>query len=110
MINIKINDDYKITSDKYNFILQKKRVITDNTKGRKANPENIGKVVWVDEGYYSDIKHLLKNYASKEMLNSEAKSIQELFDILKDIEKTIERVGDNNRIDLNNVIKRQETF
>lgn len=96
MINIKIDNDYRITNDKYNFILQKRRIITNNARGRRTNPENIGKEVWTDEGYYTNIKFLLKRYATKKTLESEIETFQELFGILRGIESTIKHILDVN--------------
>ena len=100
MIQIKIDNDYQIVGDDNNFILQKKRIITgENTKGKQVKPENIGKEVWDDEGYYRTIRYLIEDYARKKTLKSNAKTFQELFGILRDIESAIKHI-----LDVNNLI------
>jgi hypothetical protein len=95
MLEIKIDQEYKIVSDDRNFTLQKKRIITgENTKGRQVNPENIGKEVWEDEGYYRTIKQLIEDYARVKTLKSNAKTFQELFNVLNEIKKLIAKLPD----------------
>ena len=101
MLEIKIDNDYQIVSDDNNFILQKKRIITgENTKGKQAKPENIGKEVWDDEGYYRTIRYLIEDYARKKTLKSNAKTFQELFGILRDIENKIKQIVDVNNLNI----------
>lgn len=101
MLEIKIDNEYQIVSDDNNFILQKKRIITgENVKGKQVKPENIGKEVWDDKGYYRTIGQLVEDYARKKILKSNAKTFQELFSILRDIENKIKQIVDANNLNL----------
>jgi hypothetical protein len=101
MLEINIDNDYRIISDDRNFILQCKRIITgENTRGREVNPENIGKEVWEDEGYYKRISHLIEDYCRIKTLKSNAKTFDELLNVLKEIQKKIDKLPDVNKISL----------
>jgi hypothetical protein len=50
MALLRINDDWQITSDSNCWILQKRSVVT-----KTDNPENVGKEVWKNEGYYTSL-------------------------------------------------------
>lgn len=105
MLDIKIDNDYKIVSDEHNFILQCKRIITgNNIKGKQAKPENIGKEIWDDDGYYRTIRQLLEDYARKKTLKSNAKTFEELFKVLNEIKKIIMSIKD-----IDNLISNKET-
>ena len=51
MNNIQITDDYKITSDKYQYILKKKRVVQEG--------ENKGKEMWIDKLFFGTMNNML---------------------------------------------------
>ena len=102
MLEIKIDDDYRIISYEQCFALQKKHIITgENIKGKQPKQENIGKEVWNDDGYYRTLRALFEDYARKKTLNSNAKTFQELFGILRDIENRIKHIIDVNNLKLN---------
>jgi hypothetical protein len=95
MLEINIDKDYRIINDERNFILQCKRIITgENTRGRETNPENIGKEVWDDEGYYRTIRQVLIDYSRIKTLKCNVKTFEELFQILSDIRKIIDKISD----------------
>jgi hypothetical protein len=101
MLEIKIDNDYRITSDERNFILQCKRIITgENANGKPVNPENIGKEVWEDEGFYRRIIYLIEDYCRIKTLKSNVKTFDELLSVLKNIQKTIDKLPDVNKMSL----------
>ena len=103
MLEIKIDNDYRIISCEHCFILQKKRIITgENIKGKQPKQENIGKEVWNDDGYYRTLRALFEDYARKKTLKSNAKTFQELFGILRDIENKIKHIIDVNNLNITN--------
>lgn len=102
MLDIKIDNDYKISNDDRNFILQKKRVITgENLKGRQANPENIGKEIWEDVSYHRTLKQLIEKYTKEKVLKSKEtiRTMNELTGLLRDIQKTINMLPDIDKIE-----------
>ena len=72
MINVKVNDNYRITSDNYQYILEEKY------KSKKG--EEKFKAI----GYYSNFKDLSKSMLNREIKKSSCMSVLE-------IEKTIEK-------------------
>jgi hypothetical protein len=99
MLDIQIDNDYKIISDERNFTLQFRTIITgDNEKGKQPKPENIGQERWVDEGHYRTIRQLLEDYTRINTLKSKAGSFEELFKVLDNIKKTIMKIKDINNL------------
>jgi hypothetical protein len=94
MIDIKIDDNYKITSDEMQFVLQKKNVVKDDGKGKKPKIINIGKEVWYTIGYYRDIKSVLKAYVKENVLRSDCKTFEEVFELLDELYEVIDGIVD----------------
>lgn len=86
-MEILIDKNYKITTVKLNFVLEKRVPESKNNKGEPV-PE-----FWKVDGYYSSIQSLLKGYLKKSLLeDTEIKSFDELYQKLDNIEKTISKV------------------
>ena len=107
MINIKIDDDYKIVNDERNIILQSRSVIKgDNTKGKQANPENIGKETWSNVGFHRTIREAIENYTRERILKSNAKTFEELYRLLDEIKDILNKIKDiDNLIDKSIIVK-----
>lgn len=90
-LNIRIDEDYKITSDKMNFMLEHRTIVKP---GPLTNPANIGNENWEAEGYYRTIQQVLTEYARKKVLVSDVKTFNELFQLLDDIKNLISRLPD----------------
>lgn len=84
MINIQIDENYRITSDPHNIILQERRVI-------KEGP-NAGTEEWDGIKYHSSLQQALESYSHTIVLNSAAQTIGELKDLLKTINDTINKI------------------
>jgi len=70
-----LDEDYRITSDVYNWTLQKKHTAE---KGY-----NKGEVVWSNISYHASIKQAVESYLERSLRLSDANSLQELQDISK---------------------------
>ena len=77
-IDLRIDDEYKITSDKHSYIL---KVRTSN--GR-----------WKSERYSNNIDHALRCYKEHLIKNSGVTEWTELKQLLDDIERNIRAIGD----------------
>jgi hypothetical protein len=110
VLDIKIDEDYKITSDgERNFILWHKRIITgENTKGREVKPENIGQERWIDEGYFRTIRRAIEEYTRLRTMRGNCKTFEELFKLLDEIQKTIQSIKDVDNLIQTNDIKEVE--
>lgn len=77
-IRIEINHQYVVTSDRYQFILQEKKVAT---AGKNEGSE------WLDTvGYYPTIQKLVSGLVLHDLLNGGARQFS-------DLEKQVEQLG-----------------
>ena len=81
-MNIRIDDNYKLTSDERNVILTR---VTIGQSG-KSEGEEIEKNI----GYYGNIEHALSDYLKIKINTSEATSINELKAEIREVKKTIQ--------------------
>ena len=96
-LNIRINDDWRLTSDQFNVILNK-RYIVDPTKSpnwekRKADgasPEL--REEWKEVGYYPTIELAMDALVNKAVLSSDAETIPELLNEITQIRREISAV------------------
>ncbi len=78
-IRIEVGDKWVITSDRYQFILNEKKVVKS---GKKAGEE------WLDTiGYYPKINQLISGMIHHQIHNSEIQSVKAMAD-------EIERIGE----------------
>lgn len=83
-MEISIDKNYKITTVPLNFVLEKRVPESTNKKGETV-PER-----WVQDGYFSDVRHLLKAYVKKTLLeDTTIRSFDELFGKLEELENII---------------------
>jgi hypothetical protein len=95
MIDIKIDDDYKIVSDERNIILQNRSVIKgDNTVGKQTKQENIGKEVWSNDSFHRTIRSVIEEYCRERVLRSNVKTFEELYRLLNEIKDIISKIKD----------------
>ena len=80
-MEIKLHADYRLTSDRYQYILQERKV---PQKG-----ENIGKEYWDNIGYYSKLQNALDDYVDMRVKLSDVKSITEIISHLKELKKEV---------------------
>lgn len=83
-MNIRIDNDYKLTSDERNVILTK---ISIGQSGKSK-----GKEVESNVGYYGTIEHALNDYLRIKINTSQATSINELKAEIREVKKTIQRM------------------
>lgn len=83
-MNIKIDNDYKLTSDDRNVILVKTWIGQEGKSKGKEQESNVG--------YYANVQGALKGYLRIKTNLSDATTIKELLADVRKIEKTIEEV------------------
>lgn len=85
-MKIQLNEDYRVSSDPLNFILQERKI------NQKSHEE-----YWKDIGYYSNLEQLLSGLFKKRLQASEIEGIQLLIDEIKNavraIQTQIKRLG-----------------
>lgn len=96
-LNIQVTEDYRITSDKFNIIVNE-RHFADPTKAPNwkkreaegASPEP--REVWTEVSFHSTVEDAMNKIVDKTVLNSEATTISELRNDIRQIRRDIERV------------------
>lgn len=83
-MNIRIDNDYKLTSDDRNVILTKVQIVqSGKTKGEE---------VYSNVGYYSNVERALNDYLRVKINTSQATSINELKAEIRKVNKTIKKM------------------
>jgi hypothetical protein len=90
---LQLDDNYRIATDEYNFILQRKMDPEKNPrkgKGAKTSTEK-----WKNIGYWGELSQLLASY-SHEVLRStrEKTTLTALSRDLRTLTQAIERIGE----------------
>jgi hypothetical protein len=83
-MNIRIDKDYKLTSDERNVILTK---ISIGQSGKSK-----GKEVESNVGYYGTIEHALNDYLRIKINTSQATSINELKAEIREVKQIIKKM------------------
>lgn len=82
-MNIQINEEYKLVSDKYNVILQERYEKEDKQRNKT------GEFDYKDIGYYPNVEKALQGLVRKVTLNSKSTSLKELTEEIKALHDTI---------------------
>ena len=94
-VNIRINNDYRITSDQYQFVLNE-RYISDPTKApgwKKREAEGADptpREKWREVGYYGTIESASKAVINRSIRESEAQSLAEVVDLIYEVKRNID--------------------
>ena len=82
-MQIDLDNTYRIEYDGLCFQLQKKRIVTGESKGREAKPENIGKLQTTVEGYYGTLSQAIQGYIKRDIGNDEKETFEAVLDVLE---------------------------
>lgn len=74
-MQVEINDDYRISTDPHNYILETKRVA-----GEKAKKP--GMVMWDAVGFYSSLEGVIKGCLFNGIENNDLEGVQEVKNYL----------------------------
>lgn len=78
-MKIDLNNEYCVSTDEFNFILRKKRVVGSKTSALKeAKPENIGKIRYTTIGYYPSLNALVHAMLINQVLTCHIDGLKEL--------------------------------
>lgn len=91
MAKIEITKDLFIEiEDGYNFVLKKTRIVTgENTRGKKAKPENIGKEKEITLGYFPNLKSAVNSIVKQSLVDLDSDNMGKIVEMVKSIERTI---------------------
>lgn len=87
-INIEL-EKYVITGTKHDLILNEKKKVTDEKS------KNFGNEILVRCGYFSKFEHLVKELCHREILASEAQSLQALQQHIESISMQLSKSVDD---------------
>ena len=81
--------DVRITTDEFQFVVQKLSIIQATKEGSKikTKPENVGKSVWSNIAYCSTLNQALKHVGKKIVL--ENNDLEVIVEKLEELENTI---------------------
>jgi len=87
-----LDEKYRIVSDEYNFILQKR---TDPKRGPNTREGKKLKKCggWKDVGYWKDLGQLLLSYSRQKLRASRVASIEEVYRLLETLRVEIRAIG-----------------
>lgn len=85
---VQLTENYRITSDKLNIILQEKY---DKRVGRGKNAEFSGEIGWRDAGYFTDIGQLGRQLVKREIINFDATQLDQLTDKAEKLKNDIKK-------------------
>lgn len=80
-MKIKLSDDYQLTSDRLQYIIQEKKVVKEG--------KTQGKEYWDNIGYYSTLQGALDSYVNMRVRISDKNTLTELLAYLKEIKKEV---------------------
>ncbi len=88
-----LDEKYRIVSDEYNFILQKK---TDPSRGPNTRKgKQLNKMGgWKDVGYWQDLGQLLLSYSRQKSWGSRVTNMEEVCRLLETLTKEIRAIGE----------------
>jgi len=86
-MDIRINKDWRITTDARNFILERCRIAEDDTKVYKKGDE-----VWSQEAFYATLDRALSGLVKYDLLKCDAITITALKCRLQSIHDDIEAI------------------
>jgi hypothetical protein len=79
-MKLTINDKFMITTDQYNFILQKYSTIV-NKKDKSERKD------WTIEGYFPNLQHALQRILQEDIRDLDEANILMVLDTIKGVEK-----------------------
>jgi len=80
---LNIDEDYRITSDNYNFVLQKRNDVKDKDTGEIVDE------LWRNKTYHNKVSKALDAYMDIKMRESKKRSWPSFIKEVKDLEKKI---------------------
>ena len=89
---IPIDDNYRLTFDSLNVIVQRKHVV-DPTKSPAfdaSKHDSAQRIEWKDAGYYSNISRALTGLLNKRIIEGSATSLREVIDEIEAFRREID--------------------
>jgi len=91
-----LDDTHRVVFEKHNFILERLSDVTDKKTGET-------KQSWKNVGYYGNLIPLLNRYVQETVKDQRNIFSEELIQVMKELEKSIEKTVKKSNIKLENV-------
>ncbi len=72
MLDVKLNENYMLKSDKHNFIIC-----------QKVNSENSGKIRYKEIAYYNKFEYVIERVLTQIVKESDCKTLDEMLQLLR---------------------------
>ncbi|PLR99498.1 hypothetical protein [Bacillus sp. T33-2] len=96
MLELQLDDKFRIITDKLNFILEHYDEVVD-----RQSKEPTGKYTWKTVGFFgTNLNHALKRYVTESIRSEENCDVSRLVDKLNELSKHIESVVKRENIKL----------
>ena len=87
-MKLQLDENYRITADEFNFILQRRQVSKKSSRGkRKSNP-------WRPVGFFMDLRQVLAAYSEEKIKETTSDTLDEIFRALTSLNSLIEQIGE----------------
>lgn len=91
-MELKVNDNIRITTDAYNFIVQESRIVKEDGKVKKdGTQQKAGDVIWTDVSYHGNLNDALKNLLSKGIMHF-CDEFNSVMDFINVVHKKIDEI------------------
>lgn len=84
MVNIELDNKHRLISDSMNYIIEETKVVKDGDRK--------GEEYKVSVGYYSTLQGALKGYKELKIRTSDAKTINEILEVVKETDNKINEI------------------
>ena len=87
-MKLQLDENYRITTDELNFILQRRQVSKSPKRGkRKSTP-------WRSVGFFMDLGQVLAAYSEEKIKETASDTLDELSQALTSLNSLVERIGE----------------
>jgi len=80
-MNIQVSENYRIETDKYNYILKKRHVSDPNHRFSSGQ----AKESWEDVGFYSKLEHLVNRLVELQVKSSNATNLLDVVRVINEV-------------------------
>lgn len=96
-LNIRINENYRLTSDSFNIIVEERRMVDptkapnwEKRKAKGASPEL--REDWKESSYHNTVEQAMNAVVDKTVRSSDAESVSQLLSEIRRIRREISDV------------------
>ena len=88
-MNVRVNKEWRVTTDPRNFVIEKCRIASDDTKNHKKGDE-----IWMQIAFYAKLDLALQGLVKHSLLDCPATTFEEVKSCLQAIQIDIKAIKD----------------